>query len=258
MSICLRINAQTSIRSRYQCCCLYLRWFLLHGVHPQRPSPHFCEMWVSVGCHSLLQSHSSLLLLWQIDPLEPETDLQSLASTSWLFEPRESSRPSSSTKYETTIFWSRARPLSNPACCPISTPRPINSTAPCLFTVICSLPQGKTTSHSSPDPGPCLHCPLGEPYASTFLLFVILTDERFLESLDLPYNQPPQTLPSWSEIASWKLPYFIHYAECLRFGPSYQRVLYHKTSKLDVPSSTRTLVAFLHLLIRTDTLAELY
>ncbi len=169
MSICLRINAQSSIRSRYQCCCLYLRWFLLHGVHPQRPFPHFCEMWVSVGCHSLLQSHSSLLLLRQIDPLEPETDLQSLGSTSWFFEPRESSRPSSSTKYETTIFWSRARPLSNPACCPISTPRPINSSAPCLLTVICSLPQGKTTSHSNPDPGPCLHCPLGEPYASTFL-----------------------------------------------------------------------------------------
>ncbi len=90
-----------------------------------------------------------------------------LGSTSWFFEPRESSRPSSSTKYETTIFWSRARPLSNPACCPISTPRPINLSAPCLLTVICSLPQGKTTSHSNPDP--CLHCPLGEPYASTFL-----------------------------------------------------------------------------------------
>ncbi|KAK9973785.1 hypothetical protein ABG768_024491 [Culter alburnus] len=40
----------------------------------------------------------------QIDPLEPETDLQSLGSTSWLYEPRDSSRPSSSTKYETTIF----------------------------------------------------------------------------------------------------------------------------------------------------------
>ncbi|XP_005166207.2 ankyrin repeat and SAM domain-containing protein 1A isoform X2 [Danio rerio] len=40
----------------------------------------------------------------QIDPLELETDLQSLGSTSWLYEPRSSSRPSSSTKYETTIF----------------------------------------------------------------------------------------------------------------------------------------------------------
>lgn len=120
----LCLYTQTSIRSRYKCCCLCLRWFLLHGVHPQRPLPHLCEMWVSVGCHFLLQSHSSLLLLRQIDPLEPETDLQSLGSTSWLFEPRDSSRPSSSTKYETTIFWSRARPLSNPACCPISTPHP--------------------------------------------------------------------------------------------------------------------------------------
>lgn len=71
---------------------------------------------------ALLQSHSPLLLQRQTDLLEPETDLQSLGSTSWLFDPRDSSRPSSSTKYETTIFWSRAR--SDPACRPESTLRP--------------------------------------------------------------------------------------------------------------------------------------
>ncbi|XP_073726602.1 ankyrin repeat and SAM domain-containing protein 1A isoform X2 [Misgurnus anguillicaudatus] len=40
----------------------------------------------------------------QMDLLDHETDLQSFGSTSWLYEPRDSSRPSSSTKYETTIF----------------------------------------------------------------------------------------------------------------------------------------------------------
>ncbi|XP_057194548.1 ankyrin repeat and SAM domain-containing protein 1A isoform X1 [Triplophysa rosa] len=51
-----------------------------------------------------VQSYSPLLLQRHMDLLEPEMDLQSSGSTSWLFEPRDSSRPSSSTKYETTIF----------------------------------------------------------------------------------------------------------------------------------------------------------
>ncbi|XP_051567916.1 ankyrin repeat and SAM domain-containing protein 1A-like [Myxocyprinus asiaticus] len=42
--------------------------------------------------------HSPLLLPRHIDSLEPDTDLQSLGSTSWLYEPQDSSRPSSSTK----------------------------------------------------------------------------------------------------------------------------------------------------------------
>ncbi|XP_072540959.1 ankyrin repeat and SAM domain-containing protein 1A isoform X1 [Salminus brasiliensis] len=40
----------------------------------------------------------------QMDHAEQETDAQSLGSTSWLFDPRDSSRPPSSAKYETTIF----------------------------------------------------------------------------------------------------------------------------------------------------------
>ncbi|XP_022531279.2 ankyrin repeat and SAM domain-containing protein 1A isoform X4 [Astyanax mexicanus] len=40
----------------------------------------------------------------QMDHAEPETDAQSLGSTGWLFDPRDSSRPPSSAKYETTIF----------------------------------------------------------------------------------------------------------------------------------------------------------
>ncbi|XP_072540962.1 ankyrin repeat and SAM domain-containing protein 1A isoform X3 [Salminus brasiliensis] len=39
-----------------------------------------------------------------MDHAEQETDAQSLGSTSWLFDPRDSSRPPSSAKYETTIF----------------------------------------------------------------------------------------------------------------------------------------------------------
>ncbi|XDV35261.1 hypothetical protein PO909_005240 [Leuciscus waleckii] len=89
-------------------------------------------------------SHSSLLLLRQIDPLEPETDLQSLGSTSWLFEPRDSSRPSSSTK---------ARLL----------PTPI--------------------------PTPVLACiALSESRTPPPSFFVVLTNERFLEFLDMLYN----------------------------------------------------------------------
>ena len=43
----------------------------------------------------------------QIDPLEMDADMQSLGSTTWLLDQRDSNRRPVSTKYETTIFWGR-------------------------------------------------------------------------------------------------------------------------------------------------------
>lgn len=40
----------------------------------------------------------------QIDPLEMDADMQSLGSTTWLLDQRDSNRRPVSTKYETTIF----------------------------------------------------------------------------------------------------------------------------------------------------------
>uniref|UniRef100_A0A3B5RAR9 PID domain-containing protein n=1 Tax=Xiphophorus maculatus TaxID=8083 RepID=A0A3B5RAR9_XIPMA len=60
------------------------------------PLPHVSHLLLS----SLLPPHP----LRQIDPLEMDADMQSLGSTTWLCDQRDSNRRPVSTKYETTIF----------------------------------------------------------------------------------------------------------------------------------------------------------
>ncbi|XP_067359590.1 ankyrin repeat and SAM domain-containing protein 1A isoform X4 [Channa argus] len=61
-------------------------------------------------CHTCTTHRPSFLPLHsvspgvQIDPLEMEADMQSLGSTTWLLDQRDSNRRPVSTKYETTIF----------------------------------------------------------------------------------------------------------------------------------------------------------
>ncbi|XP_078105208.1 ankyrin repeat and sterile alpha motif domain containing 1Ab isoform X4 [Sander vitreus] len=61
-------------------------------------------------CHTCTSHRPSFLPLHsvspgvQIDPLEMDTDMQSLGSTTWLLDQRDSHRRPVSTKYETTIF----------------------------------------------------------------------------------------------------------------------------------------------------------
>lgn len=73
---------------------------------------HLCELkdltvWRTGARLTPSSRPSSLPPPRQIDPLEMDADMQSLGSTTWLLDQRDSNRRPVSTKYETTIFWGR-------------------------------------------------------------------------------------------------------------------------------------------------------
>lgn len=78
----------------------------------------------------------------QIDPLEMDADMQSLGSTTWLLDQRDSNRRPVSTKYETTIFWGRI-----PTAAP-QQPLILISSPPAASSPLISLSHRQTHTHT--------------------------------------------------------------------------------------------------------------
>lgn len=135
----------------------------------------------SLHCRSSHALLSSLLppSPRQIDPLEMDADMQSLGSTTWLLDHRDSNRRPVSTKYETTIFWGRI-----PTAAP-QQPRRTSFLSPCIrFSINLSHTDthAHTYIHASPVPSHCdgiaslraaysctLLCPAQRPTPTSYL-----------------------------------------------------------------------------------------